>query len=119
MLFDKENMFFNGEAASGFASGKTSPGIYNQGGGDAIAPLYVVVQLAGGSGKLDCTVQTATNSDFSDAVDLATFFGAKDDKGIVTKAYLPYGCKDYVRIKLTGTATGKVTAGLTDIVPIN
>ncbi|WP_289051396.1 hypothetical protein [uncultured Acidaminococcus sp.] len=119
MLFDKENMFFDGEAASGFASGKTSPGIYNHGGGDAIAPLYVVVQLAGGSGKLDVTVQTATNSDFSDAVDLATFFGAKDDKGIVTKAYLPYGCKDYVRIKLTGTATGKVTAGLTDIVPIN
>lgn len=119
MLFDKENMFFDGEAASGFASGKTSPGIYNQGGGDAIAPLYVVVQLAGGSGKLDVTVQTASKSDFSDAVDLATFFGAKDAKGVVTKAFLPYGCKDYVRIKITGTATGKVTAGLTDIVPIN
>ena len=119
MLFDKENMFFDGEAASGFASGKTSPGIYNHGGGDAIAPLYVVVQLAGGSVKLDCTIQPATQSNFSAAVALATFFGAEDDKGIVTKAYLPYGCKDYVRIKLTGTATGKVTAGLTDIVPIN
>lgn len=118
MLFDKENMFFDGEAASGFASGKASPGIYNQGGGDAIAPLYVVVQLAGGSGKLDCTVQTDSNSDFADATDVATFFGKTGDKGIVTKAFLPYGCKEYIRIKLSGTATGKVTAGLTDVVPI-
>lgn len=118
MLFDKENMFFDGEAASGFASGKTSPGIYNQGGGDAIAPLYVVVQLAGGSGKLDCTVQTASKADFADATDVATFFGKTGDKGIVTKAFLPYGCKEYIRIKLSGTATGKVTAGLTDVVPI-
>ena len=118
MLFDKENMFFDGEAASGFASGKASPGIYNQGGGDAVAPLYVVVQLAGGSGKLDCTVQTASKSDFADATDVATFFGKTVDKGIVTKAFLPYGCKEYIRIKLSGTATGKVTAGLTDVVPI-
>ena len=118
MLFDKENMFFDKEAAGGFATGKTSPGIFNQGGGDAIAPRYVVVQLTGGTGKLDVLVQTDSDEKFISPVDLATFYGKASDSGIVTKAFLPYGCKDYVRLKITGTATGKVTAGLTDVVPI-
>lgn len=118
MLFDKENMFFDGEAASGFASGKTSGVVYNQGGGDAIAPLYVAVELTGGTGKLDVLVQTDSDEKFASAVDLATFYGKAGDSGLVCKAYLPYGCKEYVRVKISGTATGKVTAGLTDVVPI-
>ncbi len=118
MLFDKENMFFDGEAASGFAEGKTSEAVFNQGGGDAIAPLYVAVELTGGTGKLDVTVQTASDKGFSDSADLATFFGKASDSGLVCKAYLPYGCKEYIRVKISGTATGKVTAGLTDVVPI-
>lgn len=118
MLFDKENMFFDKEAASGFSTGKVSPAIFNQGGGDAIAPLYIVVQLTGGTGKLDVLVQTDSDEKFGSAVDLATFYGKAGDSGIVTKAFVPYGCKEYVRVKITGTATGKVTAGLTDIVPV-
>lgn len=118
MLFDKENMFFDGEAASGFANGKASPAVYNQGGGDAIAPLYVAVELTGGNGKLDVTVQTADDAAFGTPVDLATFFGKANDSGLVCKAFVPYGCKQYIRLKIAGTATGKVTAGLTDVVPI-
>lgn len=118
MLFDKENMFFDGEDASGFAGGKDSGTVYNQGGGDAIIPLYLAVLLTGGSGQLDVAVQTSDSEGMGDAATIATFSSPSAAKGLVVKQFLPYGCKKYIRLNIKGTATGKVTAGLTDIVPV-
>lgn len=117
MMFDNENMFFDHVDAAGFASGKESDAMENYFGGDAVDPLFLAVILSGGSGKLTATVSTADDKAFTSPVELATFTGKSSASGLVIKGKLPYGLSKYVKVKISGTATGKVTAGLTQNVP--
>lgn len=117
MFYDNENMFFDHVDATEFASGKESDAMENYYGGDAVDPLFLAVTLSGGSGQLTAVVTTADDSAFSTPVEVATFASKADASGLVIKGKLPYGLSKYVKVKITGTATGKVTAALTQNVP--
>lgn len=114
MLFDQENMFFDG--ASAITSGSNV--ICNVGGGDAVDPLFLVVHsTAAESSSLSFALQTSDAEGFGTNVVLGTFASKANDKGVLIKAKVPYGAKKYLRLVGTGTPAGKITAGLTQTVP--
>lgn len=117
MIFDNENMFFDAVDGAEFASGKESAVIENLGGGDAVDPLFLAVIIAGGEGQLKADITTAKDKDFTEPVELGTFQSAQNAKGLAIKAKVPFGLGRYLKVKLTGTVTGKVTVGLTQNVP--
>ena len=119
MFFDKENMFFDAEAGSGFASGKTSAAILNEGGGDAFNPLFLVVYVNGAAATAAGTaeLQTVSDSAFTTPVSLGTFPIKSGALGLAVKAKVPYGMDKYFRLKVTAATTGTITAGLTQTVP--
>lgn len=117
MMYDNENMFFDHETAADFESGKESEAIENFYGGDAVDPLFLAVTVSGGKGQLEAVVTTADDKAFTTPVEVATFKSKENASGLVIRGKLPYGLSKYIKVKLTGTCTGKVTAALTQNVP--
>lgn len=105
MIFDGENMFFNGETLS---SSLTS-NVLNVGGGEAGEPMWVYFQTQGATGgsSLSTVLETAENEAMTSPVTLGTFTGTS------FKAKIPRGNKGYLRLKITGDYSGgTVVAGL-------
>ncbi len=111
MIFDKENLFLDGVAASGMTNALSNV-VVNGEGGNAANPLYLFAGVKGGDAgkKITVVLETADVEAFTTPVTLGTFEGTATAP---VKAKLPIGAKKYLRLKVTSTFTaGTVTAGL-------
>ena len=113
MIFDQQNMYMDNSL--------TSNVIANVGGGDAADPLFLVVTAPTAlatSGTITAALETSDSEDFGTKTVVATYTLAASKKGILVAAKLPYGMKAFSRLTVTGASGGKLTAGLTETVPI-
>lgn len=116
MIFDQQNMFFDGVTLSGATTGNV---IANVGGGDAHDTLFLVVHAGTAiTGTCSAALETTDNEAFSEnKVVLATHSLPASKKGLLLAAKLPYGMKKFVRLNVTGATAGKISAGLTATAP--
>lgn len=111
MIFDQENMFFDNAITGGNV-------IANVGGGDAHDPLFLVVAATTALGSDGTAVlETSDTEDFKESEALGSYTLAGSTKGLLVRAKVPYGVKQYLRLTLTGVTAGAITAGLTETVP--
>nr|DAG29454.1 MAG TPA: major capsid protein [Caudoviricetes sp.] len=122
MIIDQENIFLDAvEGSKITTAGLTSDVIANVGGGDAANPLFLVVtateKLAPASATFTAALETSDTEDFKEKTVLGTFDMAADKTGDLVRAKVPYGCKNFLRLVVKGSAAGtggKLTAALTE-----
>jgi len=108
MIYDAENIFMKKQDLS---AATVSDILYN-GNGDAYAALWLYAQAdAALSDAAAITIQTADTEDMTDAETLGTLSLAKDE-GSTASMRLPKGAKKYLRLSVSGAATGTITAAL-------
>ena len=105
MIFDAENMFFEGKELS---ASTLQSDILKVGPGEASDPLILFVQhKKEGSGTLSVSLVTSATEDFSESTTLATY------EAFPVKAKLPRGNKGYLKLTAASTySAGAITAGL-------
>ena len=105
MIFDAENMFFEGKELS---AATLQSDILKVGPGEASDPLILFVQhKKEGSGTLSVSLVTSETEDFSESTTLATY------EAFPVKAKLPRGNKGYLKLTAASTySAGSITAGL-------
>ena len=104
MIFDAENMFFEGKELS---AATLQSDILKVGPGEASDPLTLFVQhKKEGSGTLSVALITSEAEDFSESTTLATY------NSFPVKAKLPRGNKGYLKLTAASTySAGSITAG--------
>ena len=105
MIFDAENMFFEGKELS---ASTLQSDILKVGPGEASDPLILFVQhKKEGSGTLSVPLVTRATVDFPDTTTLATY------ATFPVRAKLPRGNKGYLKLTAASTySAGAITAGL-------
>ncbi len=106
MIFDAENIFFDGKTVS---SGTLKSDIVKLGVGESGDPLTLYAQVYGATSDGTASVEliTAADEEFTAPVTLATY------TELPVKAKVPRGNKGYMKLEVTSTFTdGKLTAGL-------
>ena len=109
MILDRENIFFEKEAAE--LTAEMTSDIIRTGGGNAHNQMYLYVGPALESGDIDLALETSDDEAFtSSATIIKGSFGTE-----AIKTRLPIGLKEYMRLKVTAASSptgGKVTAAL-------
>lgn len=84
-------------------------------------PLFLYIQTSGAAATAaTATLETSDSQDMAGAVVIGTYaipaekIGAG---GVVFTTALPSGCKNYLRLKFNGPASGTISAGLANTVP--
>lgn len=114
-MWDKETTFSNLQTLAE----ADSENVVDTGGDDLGLgePVYLQVAVGkGATGSLTVAVKTAAVAAMTGAMTLAQYTVAADAVargGVVLAAPLPTGCKRYLRLRYSGAAGAKVTAGLT------
>lgn len=109
MIYDAENTFMWKKDLS---TGTTSDVVANSGGGDAYDPLFLAVTVNSALDK-DATVTISTDDDaaMGSPKTLGSLTVSKDE-GSKASVKIPHGMKKYLKLSVTGAATGVLTAAL-------
>lgn len=107
MICDKQLEFFNNQAIT--SEEVTSPVIKvgKTGAAEEVVAVITGNGLTGGTG-IKAVVETADNEEMSDAVELASFETSAIE-GKLLQFKLPFGMKEFMRVKVT--PSGTFTAG--------
>lgn len=113
-MWDKQNLFSDQQTlAAADSDDIVKVGPPDAGKGE---PVNLVASVSPGStGPLTIAVKTSDAADMTGASTLAEFFVPADKMargGDVLNAYLPTGCKNYLRLAYSGGSGGTITAGL-------